>query len=232
MALIVCRQRPLPPALMESAARRAVEINPENARQRRRVTLTPPGRVGGPRRIAVLTARRWPRSGVRLSVSFMDTPSEALRSRILLHLNAWGGRANVTFSETRGSGQVRVARMDSPAELAGYWSYIGTEILEIPEDEPTLNLEGFTTRTSEAEFRRVVRHEAGHTLGFEHEHMRSDIVKRIDRAKAIRYFNRTEGWSTKDVEEQVLTPLSKKSLMGTTESDHSRSCATSYLAPS
>ena len=49
--------------------------------------------------------------------------------------------------------------------------------------------------------------------------MRSDIVKRIDRAKAIKYFDRTEGWSAEDVEEQVLTPLSKKSLMGTTESD-------------
>ena len=50
-------------------------------------------------------------------------------------------------------------------------------------------------RTSEAEFRRVVRHEAGHTLGFDHEHMRSDIVKRIDREKAIAFFDRTEGWT-------------------------------------
>jgi hypothetical protein len=219
MPLIVCRERLLPPARMESARRHAVEINPENARERRRVTLTPAGRVGGQRRIAVLIARRWPRSGVRLSVSFMDGPSAALRSRILLHMNAWGKKANVTFSETAGVGQVRIARLDHPEAVAGYWSWIGTEILEIPEDEPTLNLEGFTMRTAEAEFRRVVRHEAGHTLGFEHEHMRTDIVKRIDRAKAFKYFDRTEGWSKKDVEEQVLTPLSKKSLMGTTESD-------------
>ena len=65
-------------------------------------------------------------------------------------------------------------------------------------------------RTSEAEFRRVVRHEAGHTLGFEHEHMRSDIVKRIDRAKAIAYFDRTEGWTPEEVEEQVLTPAGEE----------------------
>ena len=37
MALIVCRERPLPPRLMERALRRAVEINPENDRVRRRV---------------------------------------------------------------------------------------------------------------------------------------------------------------------------------------------------
>jgi hypothetical protein len=219
MALIVCTERPLPPALMESAARRAAEINPENARQRRRVTLTPAGRAGGPRRIAVLTARRWPRTGVRLSVSFMDTPPRALRSRILLHMNAWGKTANVVFSETAGDGQVRIARLDRPASRAGFWSFIGTEILEIPVAEPTLNLQGFTAHTSEAEFRRVVRHESGHTLGFEHEHMRTDIVTRIDRAKAIAYFDRTQGWSVSQVEQQVLTPLSKRSLMGTTESD-------------
>ena len=126
MPLIFCRERPLPPGRMEAALRRAVEINPENARERRRVTLTPPGRVDGPRRIAVVTARRWPRSGVRLRVSFLDGASAALRSRILLHMNAWGRTANVTFAETNGVGQVRIARLDHPASVAGFWSYIGT----------------------------------------------------------------------------------------------------------
>jgi hypothetical protein len=219
MALIVCRGRPLPPELVDAAARRAIEVNPENARDRRRATLTPVGRAGGPRRIAVLTARKWPASGVKLTVSFMDNPSKPLRSRILLHMNAWGKEANVEFTETAGVGRVRIARLDRPKRLAGYWSYIGTEIDLISEDEPTLNLEAFTMRTAEKEFRRVVRHEAGHTLGFEHEHMRSDIVSRIDRAKAIKYFDREEGWTVKEVEEQVLLPLSRKSLMGTTESD-------------
>jgi hypothetical protein len=68
---------------------------------------------------------------------------------------------------------------------------------------PTLN-EGFTMKTSEAEFRRVVRHEAGHTLGFDHEHMRSEIVGRIDRARAIAYFDRFAGWTGEEVDE--LTP--------------------------
>src|SRR4026207_2127201 len=96
---------------------------------------------------------------------------------------------------------------------------MGTEIFEIDESEPTLNLEGFTMRTSDAEFRRVVRHEAGHTLGFDHEHMRSDIVRRIDRKKAFAFYDKDQGWTPQEVEEQVLTPLVKKSLMGTKESD-------------
>src|SRR5262249_28157094 len=139
--------------------------------------------------------------------------------RILLHMNAWGESANVRFAETQGTGQVRIARLDSPDNMAGYWSYIGTEILEVADNEPTLNLEGFAARTSEAEFRRVVRHEAGHTLGFEHEHLRSAIVKRIDRAKAIAYFRRIDGWPPDEVETQVLEPLANKTIMGTTEVD-------------
>jgi hypothetical protein len=219
MARIVCTPRSLPATRLDAAARRAVEINPANAVQHRRVVRTPIGRRGGPRRLAVVIGRRWPASGVRLSVQFLDSPPANLRARILKHMNAWNKTANVVFTETRGTGEVRIARLDSPPEMAGYWSYIGTEILEIPDDEPTLNLEGFTMSEAESEFRRVVRHEAGHTLGFEHEHMRGALVKKIDRKKAFVFFDRTQGWTRKEVEQQVLTPLKDKSIMGTTEAD-------------
>jgi hypothetical protein len=163
--------------------------------------------------------RRWPVTGVKLSVQFLDSPPADLRKRILLHMNAWGKTANVKFTETKGTGKVRIARYNDPPDMAGYWSWVGTEILEIPLDEPTMNLQDFTMAESDAEFRRVVRHEAGHTLGFDHEHMRSDLVALIDRKKAIAYYDKVEGWTAKDVEAQVLTPLADKSLMGTAESD-------------
>ena len=51
-----------------------------------------------------------------------------------------------------------------------------------------MNLQGFTMNTPEAEYRRVVRHEAGHTLGFLHEHMRRELVARIDPEKAYEYY--------------------------------------------
>ena len=219
MSIILCRPRTLPVEKLVDAERRAIEINPENALEHRLVERTPIGRRGGPRRIAVVIARKWPASGVRLTVQFLDNPSTALRSRILLHMNAWGEHANVLFTETGGVGQVRIARFDAPDEVAGYWSWVGTEILEIDESEPTMNLDSFTMSTAESEFRRVIRHEAGHTLGFDHEHMRSDIVSRIDRKKAIAFYDKDQGWSPKEVEEQVLTPLAKKSIMGTKESD-------------
>ncbi len=225
MKSIVCTPRILTPAQAANALRRSVEVNPENALEQRAVVRTPAGRRGGPRRLAVVIGHKWPKSGVQLSVQFLDSPPRDLRARILLHMNAWSKTANVRFAETGGTGQVRIARLDAPEDMAGYWSYIGTEILGIEDDQPTLNLEGFTMRTSDAEFRRVVRHEAGHTLGFEHEHMRAALVRRIDRRKAFAYFDRTQGWTKEETIEQVLTPLSRKSIMGTTEADpHSVMC--------
>lgn len=218
MAIIVCRTKVLPASRTEASVRRSIEINPANAVEHRRVTRSTIGQTGGARRIAVVVGRRWPATGVRLSVQFLDNPKADLRTRIMSHMNAWGEKANVRFSETTGQGEVRIARSDDP-EYAGYWSYLGTEILDAEPGEPTLNLEGFTMRVSEAEFRRVVRHEAGHTLGFDHEHMRADLVKRIDRAKAIRFYDKDQGWTRKEVEEQVLTPLSARTIMGTQESD-------------
>jgi hypothetical protein len=209
----------LPVSRRGAAARRSVEVNPANATEHRVVARTPVGRRGGQPRLAVVVGRRWPSSGVRLSVQFLDKPPQDLRARILRHMNAWNRTANVVFGETRRTGQVRIARLDSPDEVSGYWSYVGTEILEVDDDEPTLNLEGFTMHVSDAEFRRVVRHEAGHTLGFDHEHMRRQMVQRIDPRKAIAYFDRTEGWTPQEVREQVLTPLAQKSIMGTVESD-------------
>ncbi len=219
MSDIVCVPKSLTASQAEAALRRSLELNPVNAAQSRMVERTPVGRRGGPRRLALLIGSRWPESGVELSVQFLDNPTQALRSRILLHMNAWSKTANIRFRETRGTGTVRIARLDRPEEVAGYWSYVGTQILGIPDDEPTLNLEGFTARTSEAEFRRVVRHEAGHTLGFEHEHMRSELIKKIDRKKAIAYYDRTQGWPKEETIAQVLTPLRERSIMGTTESD-------------
>lgn len=215
---IACRTRTLSPAAQLAAERAIMERHPEEARPVRG------GRGDRVTRIAVNIGNRWPAAGVRLTVSFLDGGSVALRKRILEHMNAWSKSANVRFREARTDPDVRITRVDSPPEDAGYWSYLGTEILGAEADEPTMNLEGFTARTSEAEYRRVVRHEAGHTLGFEHEHMRSEFVRRIDRRKAIRYFRKTDGWTPEEVREQVLTPLEETSIMGSAGDEHSIMC--------
>jgi len=167
--------------------------------------------------LSVLIPRRWPSHGVRLTVGFLDDAPADLRARIVEHMNAWATSANVAFVETRDQAQVRIARAGGAG--GGYWSYLGTDILHIEADQPTMNLEAFTMATSDAEFRRVVRHETGHTLGFPHEHMRRELVELIDRDSAFRYFWDTQGWSREEVEQQVLTPIEDNSLLGTPRAD-------------
>ncbi len=207
------------PEREELARRRSIEINPANAEFARTVERNVAGGRRGERRLALLIDNRWPKAGVRLSVQFLDNPSKELRKRLLLHMNAWARTANIRFEETQKMGHVRLTRSDDPA-WKGYWSWVGTQILAIEDkDEPTMNLQGFTMKTLDSEFYRVVRHEAGHTLGFEHEHLRSELVTKIDVKKAIAHFKKSDGWSAEETRRQVLTPLKDKSIMGTTEVD-------------
>ncbi len=220
MKIITCTPKQLTREQLDFAISRAMKLNPTNAAGSRIVGRTPMGKRGGRVRLTLNVNYRWPVTGTKLAVRFLDNPGADLKKRILLHMNAWGKTANVAFVATSGHAQVRISRLDHPESLAGYWSYVGTQILGIhDQSEPTLNLEGFTMKTPESEFKRVVRHEAGHTLGFEHEHMRSELVKRINRNKAITYFDMTQGWTKQETMEQVLTPLAAKSIMGTTEAD-------------
>lgn len=211
---IVCSPKMLPQAQWLSAAKAAIKINPTNHAPVERLALVIPGFQPQPAHLAVLTAKYWHTNGVRLTVGFVDGAPSDLRSRILLHMNAWNKTANVQCVESQTEPQVRIARVED-----GYWSYLGTDVLSIGTDQPTMNLEAFTMSTPESEFHRVVRHETGHTLGFPHEHMRQELVELIDPDKAITFFGETQGWNPDMVRHQVLTPIEQSSLWGTDHAD-------------
>lgn len=212
---IVCVPKALPRNLWIPAARTATEINPVNHPRLERLAMIMPAFQPTAQSIAVVTTKYWHTKGVKLTVGFLDNPPTALRKRILSHMNAWNKTTNVQFLESKTSPQVRIAR--SPGN--GHWSFLGTDILSIPADKPTMNLDSFSMNTPESEFHRVVRHETGHTLGCPHEHMRKELVALIDEAKAIAFFGATQGWDPDMVRRQVLTPIEQSSLLGTAQSD-------------
>jgi hypothetical protein len=177
------------------------------------------GGISTPEHIALLTSKYWQPQARQLTVSFMETTAADLRARILLHMNAWSARCGISFAWTQGAGDVRISRGQG-----GYWSYLGTDILHIPRNRQTMNLQSFTMQTPESEYKRVVRHEVGHSLGYPHEHMRKDLVARIDPQKAIRWFAQTQGWDQQTVQQQVLTPLDESSLMATPADEDSIMC--------
>lgn len=216
---LVCMPKTLPRRLLVKAAETARKINPVNA-----PLFGPLAEVAAdlrpePLHIAVVTSKYWGPTPRRLTVSFMESTPANLRARIVSHMNAWTETSCISFVQTQGTGDVRISRGSG-----GYWSYLGTDILHIPKNRQTMNLEGFTMNTPESEYKRVVRHETGHTLGFPHEHMRKELVARVDPEKAYRYFLRTQGWDKRTVDQQVLTSLDERSLMGTPADQTSIMC--------
>jgi hypothetical protein len=215
---IACTPRSLPVRLLVPAANTATKINPMNSP---RVTgfAALSSSILPPQAIAVVTTKYWGPTARRLTVSFMETTPADLRAKIVSHMNAWTRTAAISFAETKKDGDVRISR-----EAGGYWSYLGTDILHIPKNRQTMNLEDFTMETPDSEYLRVVRHETGHTLGMPHEHMRKDLIARIDPEKAYAYFLETFNWSKTMVDQQVLTPLDEKTLMATPPDQTSIMC--------
>jgi hypothetical protein len=214
-----CSIKSLPKRLMLKASANAMRINPVNAPLRAPVGAGSDLGLIDPLRIAVLTAKYWGPTLRRLTVSFMDDASAELRRKILEHINAWSRTACISFVETADEGNVRITRGNT-----GHWSYLGTDIFLVPANRPTMNLQGFTLDTPDSAFYRVVRHETGHTLGFPHEHMRKELIARIDPKKAYRYFLENQGWDKDMVDAQVLTALDEASIMGTAPDETSIMC--------
>jgi hypothetical protein len=213
--VIACTPKYLPRPQWNAAAQAATKVNPLNRPAVEHLGLVTRSAAPTQAFLAVLTTKYWGSKGVELTVGFLDNPPADLRQRILAHMNAWDKTGNVRFTATSTDPQVRIARVPG----GGYWSYIGTDILQIKKDAATMNLDSFTMQTPESEYHRVVRHETGHTLGFPHEHMRRALVALIDRDKAFQHFGDEQGWDKNMVIQQVLTPLEESSLLATDNPD-------------
>lgn len=215
VAFMPCSIKNLPADKLIAASRTAHSINPINR----------PSSIGArigmdtPEHIALLTTKYWGAGGVHLTVGFTEPISDALATKIIKFMNMWSITANVSFTRSKMGAQVRISRGSG-----GYWSYLGTDILHIPTNQQTMNLEGFSESTPESEFYRVVCHETGHTLAMPHEHMRQALVEKLDPQKTIAYFMATQGWSEEEVMQQVLTSLDEASLMSTPADQDSIMC--------
>ena len=179
----------VPKRLAVKAARHAIGINPVNA------PLRPLGALGmsapsDPLSIAVLTGKYWGPHPATLTVSFMESTPADLRARIVSHLNAWTRTGGITFAETQGTGQVRISR--GPG---GYWSYLGTDVLLIPRNRPTMNLQGVHDEHAGV---GVSGASSGMRPGIRSASRTSTCARSWWRAstaqKAYDYFRRTQGW--------------------------------------
>jgi hypothetical protein len=143
---------------------------------------------------------RWKKREIK--VGFMDDPFR-LKQKVLQVANEWRtvGGANVVFIESNvDDADIRVSFQGS-----GHWSYLGTQALDFPKSEQTMNLQ-FPRNVSQKELRRVTLHEFGHALDLLHEHASplSDISWNKE-AVYKHYMRPPNCWNQADVDMQVLT---------------------------
>lgn len=160
----------------------------------------------GPLRTALLMSKGWS-IGRILRVCFLDGPS-AVHDRIQEIAPRWSLYANIKFAfGTDPDAEIRV----SCAEPDVSWSLLGTDALDCPKGQPTMNYGWLTPTTPFEECERVVLHEFGHALGLIHEHQHPDAGIPWNKDAVYSFFQRL-GWTKADVDHNLFQRYDRDSL--------------------
>jgi len=169
--------------------------------------------------MAAQTKKLW-KPNQTLLIYFMGGTS-SIRTRALNYASIWSHHCSITFQETL---DIRKAKIRVGFEPPGSWSYVGTDALNAPAGEPTVNFGWLTDSLPEREFKRVVLHEFGHVLGLIHEHQSPAIKINWNKTFVYNYFFYNYRWSKEDVDRNIFhefetsssqySTLDKASIMG------------------
>lgn len=199
-AIKACLDRLLPIDLIYKASRAALAENPDNAPALPRGARLPGAGIDAPLALAALTGKLW-KPGRTLRVRFLDG-DPAIQKRIEPFAQEWTKYANIKFVfDNDPNAEIRIS-----FRQAGSWSYLGTDALTIPKNQPTMNYGWLTAATTTDEYSRVVTHEFGHALGCIHEHQNPATDIPWDKAAVYDYYGGPpNNWSKEQVDTNLFT---------------------------
>lgn len=181
------------------ASKRAIEENPENAPMFLPGALAHPEPIS-PFRLALLTGKKW-QNGKTLRVAFLDG-SQTVQDKTLKMAQTWSNYANLKFvASTDANAEIRVSYKQQ-----GSWSYIGTDVLGIPQGQPTINFGWINDQSADGDY-SVVLHEFGHTLGCIHEHQNPTTSIQWNKPAVYAYYARM-GWNQQMVDQNLFQKYS------------------------
>lgn len=114
--------------------------------------------------------------------------------------NKWLAHVNLKFELISGAvGDIRIKI--EPNQTIGSYSFLGTDALTCPPDEPTMKI---GTALEDDVFETTVLHEFGHALGLHHEHQHPDADIPWDLEKVYAWYKEEFDWERDLVDSQVL----------------------------
>ncbi len=159
--------------------------------------------LGEGRASAVFLFRKMWITGSTLRVRFIGGTSEQI-AIAKQQAQWWSDHANLTFSFSDDvDAEIRVSF--DPND--GAWSYIGTDALDIPHNQATMNLGFFEGGTAALEF--------GHAIGLAHEHQNPDGGIEWNEAVVIRSLGGPpNNWPEQQARHNVLNKYSADQIRG------------------
>lgn len=164
-----------------------------------------PGVSAHPMKMALQTGKVWA-PGRALKIYFIDG-SKIQKSQVIKHASQWLKNADIKFdfASTKAKSDIRISFVAD----TGSWSYIGTDNLGIPKNEPTMNLGWLRDDTEDREYNRVVVHEFGHALGCIHEHQNPKGGIKWNETAVYQYFaGPPNNWSKEETYSNVIQKYS------------------------
>ena len=185
-----CVDRVLTGPRRQRAIRRSIELNPANA-----MMVEAPPAIAGielPMSLALVTSKLW-KPGMTLRVRFLDG-DPVVQQRLQPFAHVWSRYANLKFAFVDDpDAEIRISFKNR-----GSWSYIGTDALGIPKNQPTMNFGWLTRDTDDREYSRVVTHEFGHAIACIHEHQNPASSIPWNKPVVYRYYAGPPNYWTKE----------------------------------
>jgi hypothetical protein len=168
--------------------------------------------------VAVVQVNRAWENGQKVVVQFTDPGADAqLAARLITYIREWESHVNLRFEIMAPGADPQnfgVARGDIRVSFlhSGYYSAVGTGSRDGHDHSMNLHID---RNTPEMNVRRVVLHEFGHALCFQHEHQNPAGGIHWIQPDATNYFMQQNGWTEEQIQHNIFEKLAGPGLLNT-----------------